>query len=197
MNRTPVAALSVLTASLALASGQPPRLQAGVSVQLPVTRHAVPPPEADQPGALIAALTAKGNIYLGITPVSPGELADKLKAWLSGRGGKALYVKADARAEYAGLAELWDAARQAGTGAVILLTSQKDSPEPSYPVPPKGLEVSLGPPEAARQPLHAGTRPDLKGNPKAVGLKPDGRLPVADVVRAVDECRGAGAKVIL
>jgi hypothetical protein len=166
-------------------------------VQLPESRHAAPLPWADEPGAPAAAVTAKADAYLGITPATPGELPAKLNVWLAGRGGKPVLVKADARAEYARLAALPDALRRAGVETLFLRSSQRDSPEPVYPVPPKGLEVSTGPSPAPVQALRSGARPALEGRPKAVALQPGAKMPAGEVVRAIDERRGAGARVCL
>lgn len=114
-------------------AAQAPVPRAGVSVQMAVTQHAQPLPQADQPDAVVVALTATGKLYLGIQPITPAELPRV----------QSIYFKADARAPYAKVVEVLDALRHLGVTSVFLLTDQKDSPEPSYPVPPKGIELRL------------------------------------------------------
>lgn len=159
------------------AQAQAPALRAGVSVQLAATTHAIALPAADLPDAQIVAVTAGGKVYVGTTPVPPAELAAKLKA------GSPVYVKADARSKYSDVAAALDALRQAGVPAAFLLTAQRDAAEQNYPLPPKGLEIRLAP--AAGSLLIE------------VQVKAGDSATFADVVRAADACRGAGAVVLL
>ena len=114
--------------------------------------------------------------------------------------------------------------RKAGAATLNLLTAQRDTPEPAYPVPPKGLEVLLGPslPPASEsivvQALSAGAGPALSvnnepvsfdtlraalskllqaGGQKTVVLKAEGHLPFRDVIRLIDTCRSLNAPVFL
>jgi biopolymer transport protein ExbD len=208
----------------AAVAAQSPVLRAGVSVELAVASNAVPMPDADEQDSLVVAVTASGRVYFGTTLVSPADLAEKVKGGLSGRTGKKLFIKGDARTPYAGMAKVLDAVRQAGVEAPNLLTAQRDSPEPGIPLPPKGLEVQVGPsvPSASEsiavQVLSAGQQITLSvnnerisldtlqvtlrqlfqnRNQKTVVLRADERLPFGDVVRVIDTCRSAGAKVFL
>lgn len=178
-------------------------------------------PEADREDAVVVAVTAKGTVYYGITPVSPAELGEKIRGGLP---GKRLYIKGDSRAMYDDVAKVLEAARRAGIEAPILLTAQRDSPEPVYPVPPKGLEVAVGPslPSAAEsivvQVLKAGPgravkigderipsdsvqatleRLFQKRSQRVVVLKTDEPSPFGEVVRVIDACRAAGGRVFL
>jgi biopolymer transport protein ExbD len=147
------------------------------------------------------------------------------KQGLSSRAEEKFYVKADARTPYSSVATVLDAVRRAGVTAPNLLTAQHETPEPGKPVPPKGLEVLVGPPLPSRaesavvQMLNSGERqPLLKINnedipwanlesrlrqlyqnhrEKVVLLKADGLLPFGNVVQVIDVCRSTGAKVFL
>ena len=171
--------------SLAMAMGsmlvaQDPRrpvLRAGVSVEMATTQHAVAVPQADEEDALVVAVTAKGRVYLGVTSLSPAELPAKV------RGGKQVYIKADSRAPYAEVARVLEALRQAGFAAPLLLTGQKDTPEPGRPLPPRGLEVHLA--------------PGAETAAVEVRVRAAGSAAYGDVVRVIDACRGAGASVLL
>jgi biopolymer transport protein ExbD len=180
--------------------------------------------DADEQDSLIVAVTANGRVYFGIAPVSPAGLAEKVKGGLSGRTDKKVFIKGDSRTPYAGMAKVLDAVRRAGVEAPNLLTAQRDSREPGRPLLPKGLEVLVGPslPSAAEsivvQVLNTGQRPVLSINnerisldalqatlrqllqnrsQKMVVLRADELLPFGDVVRVIDGCRSAGAKVFL
>ena len=137
-----VALLAVVT-TLSL----PPRstaqaMQKGISVELAPTSSAVPVPDADNPDALMVTVTDTGKLYFGIDPVTPGSLAEKLKGRLSDRTQK-LYIKADARAPYACVVKVLDAARTAGLAGVTLLTTQPKTSQVGTVVPPEGIEMEL------------------------------------------------------
>lgn len=170
--------LAAALGSLALAQDpRRPVLRAGVSVELAGTQHAVAMPQADEEDAQVVAVTIKGKVYLGVTPLSPAELPAKV------RGGKPVYLKADARASYSVVAAVLHALRQAGFSTVSLLTAQQESPQPGHPVPPKGLAVRLAPAAGAAA--------------VEVHVRPAGSTAYGDVVRVIDACRGAGAGVLL
>jgi biopolymer transport protein ExbD/biopolymer transport protein TolR len=118
-------------------------LQRGVSVQLPVTTNAVAIPNADRQDALVVALTADGDVYLGGDPLPTPALADRVRSILSSRNEKTLYIKADARARYARLIEVIDAVRNSGVEGLAFLTAQRDAADPRTLVPPKGLEMRI------------------------------------------------------
>ena len=198
-------------------------LRKGISVELAVTNNAVAMPDADKEDSLIVAVTYNGSVYFGIDPITPAALAEK--HGLFSRVEEKLYIKADARTLYANVMKVLDAVRKAGVTAPNLLTAQHETPEPGKLVPPKGLEVLVGPslPSGAEsivvQVLNSGQRwPVLKINneeipwatlesrlrqlftnrsEKVVLVKGDGLLPFARVVHVIDVCRSAGAKVFL
>jgi len=194
---------ALLAAAIA---AQTPALRKGVSVQMPVTTNAAAMPDADLADSLVVAVTFRGAVFLEVTAVTPAQLSGKMKSQLTGRPGKRVYLKADARTPYSTVVEVLDALRTAGVNAPILLTSQRDSAKASY-VPPMGLEVLLTPPapDAAQSlTLKAGSGQasdaELKhyarrGRP--VVLQADGAVPFGDVVHAVDVCRAEGARVYL
>ena len=117
-------------------------LQAGVSVQLPVTGNAVAVPRADNQDALVVALTADGAMYLGVDRVSASALAGRVKSLLSARSDKTLYIKADARVPSARVVEIIDSVHNSGVDALIFLTAQQDAGG-SRRVAPKGLELRV------------------------------------------------------
>jgi biopolymer transport protein TolR len=125
-------------------SGVNAPLQRGVSVQLAVTSNAVAVPNADQPGALVVALTADGSPYLRAERVPVPDLADRVRSTLFTRQDKTLFVKADARVPYARLVEVIDAVQKSGVEGVTFLAAQQDAADQGgRPVSPKGLELRL------------------------------------------------------
>jgi biopolymer transport protein TolR len=220
--------LAVDPITCAAAQSQAPTtaaMQKGISVQLPLASSAIPMPEADQEDALIVSVTDDGDVYVGIDPTSPIDLAEKIKGDLSSRTEKKLYIKADARTAYSNVVKVLDAMRTAGFEAPNLLTHQRDSSELGTLVPPKGIEVLVrpsslpGPGTIVVQVLNSGQQgPKLKINKeqipwptlqstlrqlfqnqreRVVQVSAEGKLRFADVVRVIDACSSAGAKVVL
>jgi biopolymer transport protein ExbD len=125
-------------------SGANVPLQRGVNVQLAVTSNAVAVPNADQPGALVVALTADGSTYLGANRAPTPDLADRVRSLLTTRKDKTLYIKADARVPYARLVEVIDAVQKSGVEGLTFLTAQQDAADQARrPVSPKGLELRV------------------------------------------------------
>ncbi len=117
-------------------------MQKGISVKLAPTSSAVAVPDADSPEALIIAVTDTGKLYFGIDPVTPDSLADKIEGRLAHRTQN-LYVKADARAPYACVVTVLDAARTAGVAGVTLLTTQPRTTQAGTVVFPEGIEMEM------------------------------------------------------
>jgi biopolymer transport protein ExbD len=196
------------------------QLQRGVSVQLAPTTNAAPMPDADNQDAWIVAITSDETLYFGVDPVTPSDLADKMKSRPRNRDQK-LYVKADARAPFAAVRRVLAAAHEVGFNAPVFLTSQTESAAPGAVVSPKGLEVQVGPHSNAATSVvqvNAGQPPTFLVNdqetpaaalPEAlrrllqnrsdtpVLVKTRGPVSFAAVVLAIDTCRSIGAKVML
>ena len=126
-----------LTAPLSAAQG----MQKGISVELAPTTSAVPVPDADNRDALIITVTESGKLYFGIDAVAPDSVAKRLKDRQSHTQN--LYIKADARAPYASVVKVVDAARAAGVAGVILLTAQPKASQSGALVSPDGIEIEL------------------------------------------------------
>jgi biopolymer transport protein ExbD len=111
---------------------------------LAVTSNAVAVPNADQPDAVVVALTADGSIYLRANRVPTPDLAERVRSILSTRKDKTLYIKADARVPYSHVVEVIDAVQKSGVEGVTFLTTQQDAAEQGRrPVSPKGLELRM------------------------------------------------------
>lgn len=217
-------ALTLAMASQLPAAAQKPELRAGVSVEMPVTTSAVPLPDADSRDALIVAVTRDGKVYFGIDPVSPAGLAEKMKGAMSGGAVRKLYLKADARARFSGVISALAASREAGVAALNFLTAQRDTSEATYPVPPTGLEVLIGPQRPPTAQTIVVQAVDSSGSPvltvdgkripsdsfqgtiaalvkgarrRTVLLTADERLTFRDVIGVIDRCHSAGANVFL
>jgi len=217
-----LSAVILATVLFAPRTGNTQQLQKGVSVQLAPTSNASLMPDADNQDAWIVAVTANGTLYFGIAPVTPSELADKMKS-RPRRRDQNLYIKADALAPFAAVRQVLATAQAMGFEDPVLLTSQSDSPAPGTVASPQGLDVLLAPTSDSATPVVQITRgaqkePTLQVNhrqipqsnlknllkqllqtrsEKVVLVKADGPLSFADVVHIIDTCHSAGAKVII
>jgi biopolymer transport protein ExbD len=136
--------MMVAIAGAVLAQSVNVPLQRGVSVQLAVTSNAVAVPNADQPDALVVALTSDGSTYLRADRVPTPDLADRIRSVVSTRMDKTLYIKADARVPYARLVEVIDAVQKSGVEGFTFLTAQQDATDQGRGrVSPKGLELRV------------------------------------------------------
>jgi biopolymer transport protein ExbD len=197
-------------------------MQKGISVQMAASRHAAPVPEADQENAWVVTVTTDGRIYFGVEAVTPETLTRQMQIRPRNRAAK-LYVKADAGAPFSSVRQVLYAARVDLFDDVVLLTSQPEPVPPSTIVPgtivpPKGLEVWIGteagsnliavqigsaegsttlkinnqPVAPAMLQSRLGHIFDDRGG-RVVVLTATGDVPFAQVVRAIDASRAAGA----
>jgi biopolymer transport protein ExbD len=117
-------------------------MQSGISVQLVPTSSAVPVPDADNSDALIVTVTDTGKFYLGVDPVAADSLAEKINGHGSSHTQN-LYIKADARAPYASVVKVVDAAQSARVVSVTLLTTQTIATQAGAGRLPEGIEMEL------------------------------------------------------
>lgn len=198
-------------------------LQKGVSVAMVVTNNASPMWEADRADAWIVTITENGNLYFGVDPVTPESLMEAMKSRPRNREQK-LYIKADARASFADVKRVLEAARADLFQTAVLLTSQPSPSKQGRIVAPQGLEVMVRQPSPGSEAtvlrlIHSGQQwpllnlnnketsvADLRGtlvrtlqnrSDKAVLMKAEGDLSFAQVAQAIDVCLSAGAGVLL
>lgn len=194
-------------------------LNKGVSVQMAVTKNAVPMRAADDSDAWIVTVTVNGRLYFGVHEETADGLAEAMKGNPRNRQAK-LYIKADARAPFANVRKALEVSRKSMFDAPALLTSQPASHGPGVMVPPMGLEISTGSTSSdaivvdvikkdqssvevkidnqvvALTALQATLSQLLQArSARVVELKADGSLPFGEVIQVIDGCRGAGAKV--
>jgi len=206
-----------------LAAAGAQQRQAGIHVELPVTKNAVAAPGADESGALVVTITGDGRVYVGVTLTGPADLSETLKRVLSREKGTQLYLKGDARTPYGKVLDVLETLPAAGFVKVSVLTSQQEPPEPGKLLSPKALEVLLG----ARAPAGSESadvallrseqgRTDVKidnelaprgtlasalrgalSTQKAAVVHAEAEVPFGEVVGVIDVCRSAGATVVL
>ena len=158
-----VAATSMLAQSWDAGSGSSSadrEMQRGISVQMAASRTAQSMPAADDLDAWVVTVSDSGDLYFRTDLVTFNELIESMKVHPRKRVQR-LYIKADARTQYANVEKALVAARAALFEAPVLLTSQKDSHvTPGKMTPPVGLEVWAGP-AAAQDTAKLGTAPTV------------------------------------
>ncbi|MFL6465479.1 MAG: biopolymer transporter ExbD [Bryobacteraceae bacterium] len=103
-----------------------PMLSKGVNVNMVKTKNPIKMVEADKEDAILVAITRDGKIFLspGNTLMQPDQLASKVKDLQQNRSDKTVYIKADARARFAGVTDVIDNLRNAQVDSVGLLTEE-------------------------------------------------------------------------
>ncbi len=209
-------ALSLIANPTHHATAQTPLMTTGVSVQMAQTRNAVAYPAADNANAWIVAITADGRLFFGTKSVTPDQLFDDMKSTPRQRDAR-LYIKADSRSTFSSLKSALGPARSVEFAKVVLLTSRPTNANPDRMVPPEGIEVQILPqiPNATvsvRVSSHGqgstltlngttvawsefpSTLKGLVGKPnQVVQVEADDSVPVAEVIRVLDEIRNVDA----
>jgi biopolymer transport protein TolR len=112
-----------------------PMLTHGEAVNMATAQNATDMPDADKDDAIIVAVSASGDVYLGTEKISTGDLTTKVEDKLSDRTDKTVFVRSDARAHYGDVVEVVDAVRAAGVDHLGLLTD-RNIPQATPPPPP-------------------------------------------------------------
>jgi biopolymer transport protein ExbD len=103
-----------------------PMLSKGQNVTMVKTHNPIKMQEADREDAILVAITRDGRVFLspGNSLMQPDQLGSKVKDLQQNRTDKTVYIKADARARFAGVTDVIDNLRTAGVDSVGLLTEE-------------------------------------------------------------------------
>jgi biopolymer transport protein ExbD len=103
-----------------------PMLSKGQNVTMVKTHNPIKMQEADREDAILVAVTRDGRVFLspGNSLIQPDQLGSKVKDLQQNRTDKTVYIKADARARFAGVTDVIDNLRTAGVDSVGLLTEE-------------------------------------------------------------------------
>jgi biopolymer transport protein ExbD len=191
----------------------------GISVELPVSTHSMSMPDADQQDATVVVIDQTGSVFLGIEPITPVALAQRLKG-----GASPVYIKADARTTSANVQPILDALRAAGVHTSTLLTTKQTNLAPGTIVPPEGLTVLIDRAGSASSlarlqvlesrnqwprvtvndeqvpwaSLESKLRQLLQNrNENVISVTSDPEVHFGSLLRVIDACRGASADVSL
>ena len=108
-----------------------PMLNNKVNVDLARVPDAEDMPDANKEDAVTVAVTRDGQVYLGASQVSLGDLGPKVSDLLTNKPVKEIYLRSDARARYGTVEDAIDAVRTAGVDDVKLLTERRAANERS------------------------------------------------------------------
>jgi biopolymer transport protein ExbD/biopolymer transport protein TolR len=103
-----------------------PMLSKGVNVNLVKTYNPIQMKDADKEDAILISVTRDGKVFLspGNNLVQPDQLGGKVKDLQQNRQDKTVYIRADARARFAGVTDVIDNLRTAGVDTLGLITEQ-------------------------------------------------------------------------
>ena len=103
-----------------------PMLSKGVTVTMVKTHNPIKMQEADKEDAVLIAITRDGKVFLspGNSLIQLDQLSGKVKDLQQSRTDKTVYIKADARARFAGVTDVIDNLRTAGVDQLGLLTEE-------------------------------------------------------------------------
>ena len=201
------------------ARAQSPTLRKGVSVQMVTTTHATPFSAADEQDAWVVTVTADGSLYFDADPMTVETLADWMKTHPRNREAN-LYIKADARTPFASVKAALGPAHSSNFEEVVLLTSQPASRVAGSIVAPSGIDVLLRSPSgpviqvrlsgtaqgstltvndrrATPQELGSTLKELLHNRAQVVQVEANDTVRFGEIMRVIDEARGAGATVAL
>ena len=215
-----VCLVTLLATLIHYGRAQNPPMRQGVSVEMATTKNAAAMTEADKADAWIVAITADGRLYFGVKAVTSDQLFEEMEATPRKRDAK-LFVKADARSTFASLKSVLGPARSVEFEKAVLLTSQPEHASGHEMFPPQGIEVQILPTAKPGQidvrllrheqsstltvngktvawtELDSTLKNLVRGPGQIVEVKPSDSVPVAEVIRVLDEVRKSGADVVL
>lgn len=95
------------------------------AMTLAKVHYSVPMPGANREDALLVAVQRDGKIFFGTERIGPEELPTLIKKELRQGAPREVYIKADARARYRGVAAVLDGVRASGVEKIGFLTYQR------------------------------------------------------------------------
>jgi len=101
-----------------------PMLTKGAQVELVRTKNPIAMKDADKEDAIMIAVTRDGKFFLspGNVQIKIEDVTGKVRDLQTNKLDKTVYIKADARAKYAGVEDVVDNLRAAGVDQIGLIT---------------------------------------------------------------------------
>jgi biopolymer transport protein ExbD/biopolymer transport protein TolR len=117
-----------------------PMLTKGAQVELVRTKNPIAMKDADKEDAIMIAITRDGKFFLspGNAQIKLEDVTGKVRDLQTNKLDKTCYIKADARAKYAGVEDVVDNLRAAGVDQIGLIT-ELVADQNRKPPPPTGV----------------------------------------------------------
>ena len=100
----------------------------GISVDLPKAFHPVNLVNANREDTMVVAIFRDGKVFMGHDQVEVSDIPDKIREHLLAGSERKVYIRADADAKYADVAEVVDEIRAAGVEHIAFLAYQATPP---------------------------------------------------------------------
>jgi biopolymer transport protein TolR len=97
----------------------------GAGVDLPKVGHPIPMPLALREDAPMVAVLRDGSIWFGTDRLMADQLPSKIREALSRGAERRIYLRADARARYGGVAKALNYVQASGVENVVILAEQR------------------------------------------------------------------------
>jgi biopolymer transport protein ExbD len=94
-------------------------------VDMAKVSHPIPMSHADRENAIQISVTREGKVFFGSNLVRLSDLPSKIRGSVSRGSEKKVYIRADARAKYAWVAEVLDSVHDAGIEKIGFLVDQR------------------------------------------------------------------------
>ncbi len=103
-----------------------PMLNNKVNVDLPKADAAIVMEDANKEDAVTVAVTRDGRVFLGGDQVTLDDMGTKISSKLENKTSKAVFFRADVRANYGKVMDAIDGIRSAGVSQLEMLTEKRD-----------------------------------------------------------------------
>jgi biopolymer transport protein TolR len=106
---------------------QPVSFQGHHAVDMAKVSHPISMSHADRENAMQISITREGKVFFGSDRVRPSDLPPRIRGSVSRGSEKKIYIRADARAKYASVAEVLDNVHDAGIEKIGFLVDQRQT----------------------------------------------------------------------
>ncbi|MFY9222771.1 MAG: biopolymer transporter ExbD [Blastocatellia bacterium] len=109
-----------------------PMLQSGVTVVMPKSKNSQEDPDINKETAVVVAIPADGQFYLGKELIAKERLTEKIKAMMENRkiDDRVVYIKGGALVSYGSIVDTISSIRESGIDRIGLVTDKEKDKAP-------------------------------------------------------------------
>ncbi|MBL8196472.1 MAG: biopolymer transporter ExbD [Blastocatellia bacterium] len=109
-----------------------PMLQSGVTVVMPKSKNSQEDPDINKETAVVVAIPADGQFYLGKELIAKERLTEKIKAMMENRkiDDRVVYIKGGALVSYGSIVDTISSIRESGIDRIGLVTDKEKEKAP-------------------------------------------------------------------